>query len=474
VTQIADANTQRIPVRYWIWLFSAAVSLLGDITLTFGIGWAASHYGGRTAGLVMLAVAAPRATLLLVGGAIGDKYGPHRVMLLSCIAMATLTALLIPATMEYGEPVWLLFGVALLVGMIDAFFLPSFRALVRLMVPEALVPRAVASQQVIGVVFTISGGAVAGAIVGLSGLTGAALFDLLTFLVVIGVLIWTRPAKQPPPETGVPMLRSIGAGIKVAFSSSLARVLLLSMTAIAGMLMPADALLFPLFARDRGWDAQSAGLVVAARSVGVGVVALRILARGSFPRPGLVACGGLAVAGSGLAGLSFAHSLWMAVICSAITGCGVGLYTGHVLPLLMNSVAKEYQSRVQSVLVLGQNLSLIVMNPLLGFLIAVQGVSVVLVGIGLATTLVGVIAVSRPAMRNASFAPAGDGARPPDDGSSASAAAAATAPAAGPAGTAAVTPAESLVPGAHGRHRRDPHRRPSSRRSPRRDRQDSA
>jgi len=402
VTQIAGTDTQRIPVRYWIWLFSAAVSLLGDIALTFGIGWSASHYGGRIAGLVMLAVAAPRAALLLVGGAIGDRYGPHRVMLLSCVAMAVLTSLLIPATMEYGEPVWLLFAVALLVGVIDAFFLPSFRALVRLLVPDALVPRAVASQQVVGVVFTISGGAVAGAIVGLSGLTGATAFDLATFLVVIGVLLWMRPRREPRPAHA-PMLRSIAAGVKVAFSSSLARVLVLSMTAIAGMLMPADALLFPLFARDRGWDATYAGLVVAARSVGVGVVALRILAKGSIRRPGLVACFGLVVAGSGLAGLSFAHTLWLALLASIVTGCGVGLYTGHVLPLLMNSVLKEYQSRVQSVLVLGQNLSLMVMNPVLGFLIARQGVSPVLIGIGIATTVVGLIAVSRPAMRRASF-----------------------------------------------------------------------
>lgn len=450
MTQIAGAATQRIPIRYWIWLFSAAVSLLGDIALTFGIGWAASHYGGRTAGLVMLAVAAPRAALLLVGGAIGDRFGPHRVMLLSCIAMAVLTSLLIPATMEYGEPVWLLFGVALAVGMIDAFFLPSFRALVRLMVPEALVPRAVASQQVIGVVFTISGGAIAGAIVGLSGLTGAAIFDLATFLVVIVVLIWTRPAEQPRVDTGVRMFRSIADGVKVAFSSSLARVLLLSMTAIAGMLMPADALLFPLFARDRGWDAQSAGLVVAARSVGVGVIALRILAKGSFPRPGLVACCGLGVAGSGLVGLSFTHSLWLAVLCSALTGCGVGLYTGHMLPLLMNSVAKEYQSRVQSVLVLGQNLSLMVMNPVVGLLITQQGVSAVLVGLGVATALVGVVAVSRPAMRHASFAPSST----PPAGTSAAAGAAASAPAAGPAGTAAATPAEVIAPDPRGRHRR--------------------
>jgi len=414
VTQTAGTDTQRIPIRYWIWLFAAAVSLLGDIALTFAIGWSASHYGGRIAGLVMLAVAAPRAALLLVGGAIGDRYGPHRVMLLSCVAMAVLTSLLVPATTKYGEPVWLLFAVALLVGMIDAFFLPSFRALVRLLVPEALVPRAVASQQVVGVVFTISGGAVAGAIVGMSGLTGAAAFDLATFLVVIAVLLWMRPAKAPRrADSGGRMLRSIADGVKVAFSSSLSRVLLLSMTVVAGMLMPADALLLPLFARDRGWDAEYAGLVIAARSVGVGVVALRILAKGALPRPGLMACTGLGVVAVGLTGLSFADDLWLAMVTSLVAGCGIGLYTGHVLPLLMNAVAKDYQSRVQSVLVLCQNLSLMVMTPLLGLLIERQGVNEVLLGVAGVALLTGLVALSRPAMRAASFAPRAQRAQSP-------------------------------------------------------------
>ena len=59
MTSPAGPDTQRIPVRYWIWLVGAAVSLLGDLTMMFAIGWSASHYGGRTAGLVLLLAAAP-------------------------------------------------------------------------------------------------------------------------------------------------------------------------------------------------------------------------------------------------------------------------------------------------------------------------------------------------------------------------------------------------------------------------------
>ena len=91
MTPPAEPDTQRIPVRYWIWLFGAAVSLLGDLTMTFAIGWSASQHGGRVAGLVLLLTAAPRAALLLIGGAVGDRFGAPRVLLASCTAMFAVT-----------------------------------------------------------------------------------------------------------------------------------------------------------------------------------------------------------------------------------------------------------------------------------------------------------------------------------------------------------------------------------------------
>ena len=49
-----------------------------------------------------------------------------------------------------------------------------------------------------------------------------------------------------------------------------------------------------------------------------------------------------------------------------LSGIGVGTFTGHVLPLLMNSVERDFQSRLQSIVVLCQSFAIMVMNPLLG------------------------------------------------------------------------------------------------------------
>jgi MFS family permease len=406
VTPPTDSDTQRIPVRYWIWLFGAVVSLLGDLTMSFAIGWSATRHGGSVAGLILLLAAAPRAVLLLVGGAIGDKYGAPRVLLASCTAMFAVTAALVPATLAVGEPVWLLVVLALVVGTIDAFFLPSSRSMPRLLVPPAQVPRALASFQVTGVVFAVTGTAVGGVLVSWAGLTAAAGFDALTFGVMIVVLVLLRKTIAPPGRMPSGMLRSIGAGIQVAFGRPLTRALLITMTVAAGLLMPLDALLFPLLARDHGWNAATAGLLVASRSLGVGVIALRILMRGAFPRPGIFAALGLLVAAAGLLGLSVLDPLPLTFAAGLLSGIGVGTFTGHVLPLLMNSVEREFQSRLQSIVVLCQSLAIMVANPLLGGLSDVSGIGItgVCLGISVAAAITGCVVLTRPVLRSATVA----------------------------------------------------------------------
>jgi MFS family permease len=403
VTPPAESDTQRIPVRYWIWLFGAAVSLLGDLTMTFAVGWSASQHGGRIAGLVLLLAAAPRAALLLIGGAVGDRFGAPRVLLFSCLAMFAVTVALVPATAVVGEPIWLLLALALVIGVIDAFFLPSSRSMPRLLVPPEQVPRALASFQVTGVIFAVSGTAVGGVLVSWQGLTAAAGFDAITFGVMIVVLILLRKTMTPAGQMPTGMLRSIAAGIRVAFGRPLTRALLITMTVAAGLLMPLDALLFPLLARSHGWDAATAGLLVASRSLGVGVIALRILMRGAFPRPGVFAALGLLVAAAGLFGLSVFDPLPLAFAAGMLSGIGVGTFTGHVLPLLMNSVEREYQSRLQSVVVLCQSLALVVMNPLLGTLTDLESVGItgVCLGISIAAALTGLVVLTRPVLRSA-------------------------------------------------------------------------
>jgi MFS family permease len=397
------SDTTRIPVRYWIWLLGAAVSLLGDYTMTFAIGWSATHYGGQIAGLVLLLMVAPRAILLLIGGAAGDRFGAPRVLLTSCVAMFLLTSALVPASLKYGEPVWLLMVTSLGLGLIEAFFLPSYRAMPRLLVPQEVVPRALASLQVLGVLFAVCGTAIGGLVVGWAGLKAASGLNAITFLVMIGTLVVIRGTTQQHGAAGTRIMRSIADGLKVAFGNPMTRALLIVMLVAYGLLQPMDGLILPLLARDHGWEASTAALLLACRALGVALIALRIMARGAFPRPGFVAPLGLLLAAVGLIGLATVDSLPLAIAAAMVSGIGVGTFTGHLLPLLMNSVQKDYQSRLQSVVVLCQSTAVVIMNPLLGTFADLDAVGItgVCLGIGIASALLGLIALNRPILRTA-------------------------------------------------------------------------
>jgi MFS family permease len=115
---------------------------------------------------------------------------------------------------------------------------------------------------------------------------------------------------------------------------------------------------------------------------------------------------GLLLAAVGFIGLSQVTPLPLTIAAAVISGIGVGTFTGHVLPLLMNSVEREYQSRLQSVIVLCQSLALVVMNPVLGSLADVESIRItgVCLGIGVAVALIGLVALSRPVIRSARVA----------------------------------------------------------------------
>ena len=160
-------------------------------------------------------------------------------------------------------------------------------------------PRALASFQVTGVVFAVTGTAVGGMLVNWSGLTAAAGFDAMTFGVMIAVLLVLRtvhPARADAPRPDVPVDRGRHAdGVRPTADASAA-------DHDDDRRRAADAdglLLLPLLARDHQWDAATAGLLVASRSLGVGVIAVRILVRGAFPRPGMFAAFGLLLAAVG-------------------------------------------------------------------------------------------------------------------------------------------------------------------------------
>jgi MFS family permease len=309
-----------IPRRYWIWLGGVGLSLLGTQVLAFGMTWAAASVSGVLAGLVLTAVNLPRVLLLLVGGAVADRAGPFRVLLIGDGVMLIVTATFAIGLHWLGVSGPLLLAAALAVGVVDAFYIPASGTMPRRLVGGPALPRAMAARQLAGQVAAFAGAPLGGALVALAGLTAAAVFDAWTFalmLVVLVVLVvlrrrMTTPDRPRGPESAL-WRRSLD-GLQVVATDRPLRLSMLLLCAAAGLLLPVGALLVPLLGRDRGWTAGAAGLVVGAIALGAAIIAVGVLARRASARPGVAGPAGLLLAAADVVGVPM-----------VLVGCGVAL-----------------------------------------------------------------------------------------------------------------------------------------------------
>lgn len=285
----AMSSVRTLPRPYTIWLVGTVLSLLGTHVLGFGLAWYAASSSPLLAGLVLTMVNLPRALLLLTGGAVADRVGPWRVMLLGDAAMLTLTAGLALVLTVFRTPTALLLAAALAVGVVDAFYLPASGAVPRRLVPAALLPRALAARQLGGQLAALTGAPLGGQVVSAAGLGAAALLDAVTFALMLIVLLLLRPflAEAEPTATPGPGLwtRSL-EGLWVVWSVPQLRTSVLLATTVASLLLPISSLLIAVLSRERAWSAGTAGTLIGAVALGTAAVA--------GPAGVLLAAGGVA------------------------------------------------------------------------------------------------------------------------------------------------------------------------------------
>ncbi|MER7702292.1 MFS transporter [Kitasatospora sp. NPDC097605] len=421
-----------LPATYLLWLAGAQLGALGDAALAFALGWAAAAHGGGAAGLVLTAITVSRTALVLVGGAVADRLGARRVMLAGDAVMLAATLTLAAVAGGWGTPLRLLVLAAVVIGVVDAFYLPASGSMPRLLVGTGQLPRALALRQAGGQLAVLLGAPLGGALVAAGGLPGVALVDAASFAVVLLVLLRVpvphRPGRQHPEQhhqhhqhhqrprrRGGPGLPAeAAAGVRLAARDRLLRSALLLTGAAAGALLPVVSLLAPLLARTAGWGAGAAGLVAGGQGAGVLVVASLLAwrdgggredggrehgARENRGTAGVGAAYGLCVAAAGIALLAVAPGPGTAVVGGVVTGAGSGLFACRIAPLVLGAAPEDHLSRVQALLTLVQSAALVLSTGLLGLLADAVGPRTPTALCAAATGAAGLLALASPVLR---------------------------------------------------------------------------
>jgi MFS family permease len=313
-------------------LGAEVVSTTGSAMTALALPWFVLVTTGSAArtGVVVAAELLGVALLGLPGGALLERLGARRTMMLCDAARAPLLAL-VPVLHWTGLlRFWLLLGIVFAAG---AFFPPYFGAQ-RVVLPEllgedqALVTRANAFLQGATRLTMLLGPAIAGVLIGVVGAPSLLLVDAATFfssLALVALFVPQRRTVAPADDHG----RGLLAGLRFLLRDPLLRVWSVAMVVIDSS-WQALFLAFPVLAYSHfGRDAKVAGWLLAAWGLGAvlgNAAAYRLSARD----PLLVTSAGMTVE---------SLPLWLLALSLPVSGyAGVmvaaGILNGLVNPAL--------------------------------------------------------------------------------------------------------------------------------------------
>ncbi|QXJ22453.1 MFS transporter [Actinomadura graeca] len=390
-----------MPRDYKKWFCGTLIATAGNVAFSVALQWAATAHGGGAAGTVLACGVLPQMILLLVGGAVADRVGPRRVMITTLAAMVTAALSLAAIAAVAGTPVPLLVCYSAIAGTINGFHLPAATSMVRRLVDEDMLPRALATQKAGQQIAAFVGAPLGGTVAAAGGLSSAALINALAFTVVTVALLAVRPDFTPaPPGPPTSLLQDVRSGIQLAARDPLLRPSLLVMAATAAFFAPVAPLLIPLIVRMHAWQATAVGWILGAESVAFFVVAALISRRGTLDRLGLTSATGIVIMGAGVAGIAVAPNLPLAIAAASAGGLGYGIAATHLTPLVINAAPPSHLSRTTATMALAQNLSVITMFVGSGGLAETVGPDKIALFDGLLLTAIGALALtSRPIRR---------------------------------------------------------------------------
>ena len=337
--------------NFAIYAAGNSIALVGLWVQRLAVGWLAWELTGSGfwLGAVAFADLFPVMVLGLFGGVLADRYD-RRAILLTGQCLTVVQAAILFALTAFGRmEIATLFGLALAQGIVVAAIQPARLSLVPSLVRAEDVSGAVAIGAVLFNIARFLGPAVAGVLIGVSGVAAAFAFNAFAYLAQVGALLLLdlAPPRRAGARPGVFAAALGGLGYAVRHSA-IAPVLLL-MTLVSVLARPAFELL-PGFA-DAVFAGGPGALAVLTSAVGLGALggglwlAQRPSARGLTD----IALGGGVAAGAAVALFAASSSLWTAAPALMAAGLGVAVLGIGTQTLIQTGVDDEMRGRVLSI-----------------------------------------------------------------------------------------------------------------------------
>ncbi len=331
---------------FWIGLL---ISVSGTWMQTTAQGWLVWQITGQPIylGLVGACGTVPMLVLTLPAGVIADRYSKHRIVVVTqTLAMAQ--AFVLAALVHTGAVrVWHVMILAGLLGIVNAFDMPTRQAMVMDLVGREDLFNAVSLNSAAFNSGRIIGPTVAGILVASVGMTMCFFVNALSFLPIILALTTISPRPIRPPAEGS-FKRQIGDGMRWVRGHDVAFALLI-LTAISGVFAMPYTSLLPAFAEKvLGAGPERYGMLMSAPAVGAFATVFVIAWLGHRVRLGVAVTVGTFIFPVALMLFSAVPSFPAALGCLALTGVGMMCFNMVSNTMLQKEPPDELRGRVMS------------------------------------------------------------------------------------------------------------------------------
>lgn len=337
--------------NYRLYFMGQSVSLIGTWMQRTAVYWVVYTLTNSSfmLGLTVFCTQFPSFIFSLWGGVISDRYNRYRVLLLTQLASLIQAALVAILVLFSNYNVWQIFGLSVVLGVINAFDVPARQGLVFNMVNDKEdLPNAIALNSSMVNLAKILGPAFSGIILAKYGAGICFALNAVSFVAVIASLLLMRINLPDPPPRTKNINEELAEGFDYLKATPALGLVIMFLAFISFFVLPYNALL-PVFAKDIfAGDASTYGYLNSFIGVGAicGTIFLASLKPGTNLRVILFIT--TVVFGIGLIAFSHMSNFSFACACTIFIGFGMMAQVTVSNTILQTTASPQMRGRVIS------------------------------------------------------------------------------------------------------------------------------
>ena len=361
-------------VRY---MSGGILSMLGDQFTLIALPWLVLKMSGDTLvlGIVLALIGVPRAVFILIGGAMVDRHSPKRVLMLTKYVNTVLLGLLAALVLSGSLSLWMVYVLALAIGLSTAFSIPSATSLMPHVVAASHLQAAnsmmlgirqmtmFAGPVLAGTMIALVGDAQTGRAASSIGLGCAFLFDAFSFAASAWTLHKTlllagsgaggvsgaSGATEPAARRHV--LHDVAEGLRHCWNDVSMRTCFIYWAAIMFLIAGPIQVAMPVLASRLGDSAAGFGVLVGANAGGA---LIGMVISGAWPGLRSMRMGAMILAIDCIVGVLFVpmgqiDAIWQGVLIMLTIGTLAGFMQVRVYTWMQQRVPRAMLGRAMSI-----------------------------------------------------------------------------------------------------------------------------